>query len=291
MALRLQKTEPEGAAEHMRHENQSNIAARRWMRLIYVACVAAAFITAVIFVRRTWQISAERKAGVETYDEMSRYVQTASPGPRTASARPAASSGADASLPPKERVEFPTVDFEALREKNEQVVGWITCENTVVNYPIVQGADNDYYVDHMIDGAVNASGCIFLDCRNERDFSDSHSVIYGHHMQNGTMFALLEEFRSQEFYESHPRFLLVTPEKNFVVRIFAGYVAAIDEDAWDVDFNSRESFERWIGECMGKSCLTTDIIPTADDRVLTMSTCSNEFQDARFVLLGILDEY
>jgi len=81
-----------------------------------------------------------------------------------------------------------TVDFAALQAINPDIVGWLTIDGTNIDYPIARHSDNDYYLHHLFTGEWNSSGCLFMDCRNEPDFSDRHTIIYGHHMDNGTMF-------------------------------------------------------------------------------------------------------
>ena len=184
--------------------------------------------------------------------------------------------------------EWPVVDFVSLQEANPDIVGWIYIEGTDINYPVVQGEDNQYYLKHLFNGEWNSSGCIFLDSRNSADFSDRHSIIYGHHMKNGTMFSGLDHYKKQEFYEAHPTALLMTPDTNFGVEFFAGYVASVREEAWKLSFLSDSEFEDWLAEVRERSCFDSDIEPAVTDRILTLSTCSYEFDNARFVLLGRL---
>mgnify|MGYP000782800669 FL=1 len=98
---------------------------------------------------------------------------------------------------------WPEVDFSVLREINPDIVAWIYIEGTKINYPIVQGGDNSYYLKHLFSGEWNGSGCIFLDFRNDVSFADRHSIIYGHHMKNGTMFTDIDKYKKQEFFDEH----------------------------------------------------------------------------------------
>lgn len=185
---------------------------------------------------------------------------------------------------------FPEVDFQALQEVNSEVVGWIYGEGTAVNYPVAGGDDNEYYLNHLFGGERNMEGCIFLDHRNSRGFSDPNSILYGHHLRNGSMFASLTEYEDQEYYERHPEFLLMTPEADYRVEVFAAYAAAVEDDAWRVDFETEEEALDWAEERIGKSSIRTGISPEKGDRILTLSTCCYEFEDARFVVFGILRE-
>ncbi len=187
-------------------------------------------------------------------------------------------------------VNWPAVDFAALAEINPDIVAWIYIEGTEINYPVVQGSDNQYYLKHLFNGKWNSSGCIFLDSRNTPDFSDRHSIIYGHHMKNGTMFSGLTEYKKQEFYDAHPVTLLMTPDQNFRVEIFAGYVASVKDNAWEIAMESDAEFENWLTETKERSCFESEIAPAATDHVITLSTCSYEFDNARFVLIGRVTE-
>ena len=186
--------------------------------------------------------------------------------------------------------QWTTVDFAALSEINPDIVGWIYIEDTEINYPVVQGSDNQYYLKHLFSGEYNSSGCIFLDSRVAEDFSDRHSILYGHHMKNGTMFSGLDQYKVQEHYDSHPTALLMTPTGNYEVTFFAGYVASVADTAWNVGFGSDAEFEAWLESARERSCFESDIPVAVTDGILTLSTCSYEFDNARFVLLGVLQK-
>ena len=184
--------------------------------------------------------------------------------------------------------EWPVIDFASLQEINPDIVGWIYIEGTEINYPVVQGRDNQYYLKHLFSGEWNGAGCIFLDSRNRLDFSDRHSIIYGHHMKNGAMFSGLTEYKKQGYYNEHPIALLLTPDKNYEIEIVGGYVASVQDKAWEVVFPSDPDFTEWLDKARERSCFTSEIVPAVTDQILTFSTCSYEFNNARFVLLGVL---
>lgn len=135
---------------------------------------------------KIWVIRSEYHAGEAAYEDISHMIslpqKTAEPQPPVIN-KPA---GAE-TLPDEDDTIWPEVDFSVLREINPDIVAWIYIEGTKINYPIVQGGDNSYYLKHLFSGEWNGSGCIFLDFRNDTSFADRHSIIYGHHMKNGTM--------------------------------------------------------------------------------------------------------
>lgn len=231
-----------------------------------------------------YKIFHEYEEGQSVYEDLSGYVEyPAAPEPPDVPAVTQSQSGEI-----EELVAWPQVDFDALKGINSDIVGWIYLEGSEINYPIAQSEDNSYYLKHLFDKSSNSSGCIFLDCRNGSDFTDRHSILYGHHMKNGTMFSGLDSYKSQEYYDSHPQILLLTPEQNYVIEIFAGYVANVQDDAWQIEFMSDADFEDWLNRAIERSCFTSNMTPAATDRIITLSTCSYEFSNARFVLLGVI---
>lgn len=185
--------------------------------------------------------------------------------------------------------DWPQVDFEELAQINPDIVGWIFLEGTNINYPVVQGQDNDYYLDRLFDGTRNDSGCVFMDAGCKKDFSGRNSVLYGHHMKDKSMFAILPSYKSQTFYEEHPEMLLVTPDAYYRVRFFSGYVADTFANAWGLHFQD-DSFGKWLEELRGRSCFATEDSPGVEDRIITLSTCTYEFTSAKFVLHGYISE-
>ena len=227
-----------------------------------------------------YKIISEYESGERTYDDLEIYVST-----------PSITSTPQNSSESEKKTEnaWPEVDFEGLAAINPDIVGWIYSEDTPINYPIVQGTDNSYYLKHLYTGEYNGAGSIFLDNRNSSDFSDRHTIVYGHHMQNGSMFSSLTGYKQQEYYEAHPILYLMTPEKNYEIKVFAGYVASVKDDAWQLNFDTEESFQAWIGRAIEKSTFSRNITPAVTDRIITLSTCSYEFDNARYVLVGILN--
>lgn len=185
-------------------------------------------------------------------------------------------------------VEFPEVDFDNLKEINEEIVAWFVNEGTTINYPVAHTDNNDFYLEHMYDKKGNGSGCIFLDCDDEPDFSTRNNILYGHNMKNGTMFNSLMGYKSQEYYQEHPTMLLMTPKQNYVVEIFSAYVTDVEGNGWMTEFDSDEDFHDWEHSCLDRSEIETDVKLSDEDIVLTLSTCTYEFYDARFLVQGVL---
>ncbi len=180
-------------------------------------------------------------------------------------------------------------DFGALGKINKDIIGWLYLPDTKLNYPVVKGTDNDYYLTHMFDDTKNSSGSIFVDYESDGNFDLYNTVIYGHHMKNGSMFAVLSKYRSQEWYEEHPVLWLVTPEKTLKLYVYSAYTADVSQDAWKMRFDSRDEYKTWLLKTKDLSEISTDISPDKDDSVITLSTCSYEFDNARFVVHATID--
>lgn len=186
--------------------------------------------------------------------------------------------------------DLPEINFKALQEVNPDVIGWIYSPDTTINYPVVQGDDNAYYLKHLADGTENRNGCPFLDVQNRPDFTDDNSIIYGHHMQNGTMFACVSWYEDQSYYDEHPVMYLMTPEAAYRIELFSGYITTMDSSAYMQNFGSIRDQTNWLKEVSSRSDFKANLEISAYDRVITLSTCAYRFENARYVLHGKLVE-
>ena len=177
------------------------------------------------------------------------------------------------------------VNFTQLKEQNNEVIGWIFSPDTVINYPVAQAKDNDYYLYNFIDGTYTGTGTPFLDCVCPGDFSGKNSIIYGHHMNDGSMFASLSNYRKEGYYAEHPALYLNTPSQNYKLEVIAGYVTDPDSEAYSFSFPDDESFLQYLSRARSQSDFQTDVEVTAEDRIVTLSTCTYEYYDARYVVL------
>lgn len=181
-----------------------------------------------------------------------------------------------------------SVNFDYLTETNPDIIGWLYSEDTPINLPVVQSKDNDYYLYRMIDGNWNSSGTLFADCRNARDFTDNNTVIYGHNMKNKEMFGTLANYKEQEYYEEHPVMWLLTPKGDYRIELVAGFVTSTTSKVYTHPLTGDDAYAM-AQETMEKSTFSADIQLTRGDRFLCLSTCSYEFDNARYVLVGRLN--
>ena len=149
-----------------------------------------------------------------------RYDQIAEEAVRTAEPAPQQTPGPDATAAPVSEVPI-TVDFDVLRAQNPDVVGWLYCADTPVNYPIVQGSDNDFYLDHAFDGSEDAGGTLFFDCRNRLSPLDRNLLLYGHRMKDDSMFGSVIGYTEQDYLEAHPVLYLITEAQSYRVEVYA----------------------------------------------------------------------
>lgn len=179
------------------------------------------------------------------------------------------------------------VDFKSLKEKNSDIIAWIYSEGTPINYPIVQSKDNDYYLRRLIDGSYNQIGTIFLDCNNSSNFNDFNSIIYGHNMKNDSMFGTLLNYKNQEYYENHKEMFLITENKKYKIELFAGFLSSSESDIYMFPKTTRTN-EKLVSTAIKSSTFKSDVNVAKEDKIITFSTCSYEFEDARYILLGVL---
>lgn len=184
------------------------------------------------------------------------------------------------------------VDFDALQKENEDVIGWIYCEDTVIDYPVLRGEDNDYYLHHTYDGKKSISGSIFVDTNNRPGFVDSNTVIYGHHMKNKSMFATISNWAKQDYYEEHPVMWLLTPERDYKIVVFSEYTTSAYSDTYMMYQAPCPEMDEYLKKAAEKSNFKSDAQSEEqldkNARYVLLSTCAYVFDNARDVLHGKL---
>lgn len=180
------------------------------------------------------------------------------------------------------------VDFDALHRVNTDVIGWIYCEGTIINYPVLQGVDNDQYLRHLYDGTYLRSGSIFMESKNSRDLTDMNTIIYGHNMGNDIMFGTLDSWAEQAFYEEHPYIWLLTPDQDYKIDILSTYTTSAYSDTYTVFFDPGPDFDAYLSDKLAKSEIVPHSQPEDGAQYVTLSTCSYLFSNARFVVHGKL---
>lgn len=180
------------------------------------------------------------------------------------------------------------VDFEALQQENPDITGWIYCEDTVINYPVLHGADNDMYLRHLYDGQYSINGSIFVEAENARNFTDYNTIIYGHGMMDGSMFGSLESWKEQDYYEAHPVFWLLTPQQDYRIDIMGAYTTSAYSDTYMIFEQDGPALDAYFENVLPQSEIAAKAAPEAGSRYVLLTTCAYTFTDARFVVHGKL---
>ena len=182
------------------------------------------------------------------------------------------------------------VDLSALREVNPDVVAWIVIPDTVLSYPVVQGGDNSYYLNRTWTRERSAVGAIFMECKCAPDFSGFNTIVYGHRMNNESMFGVLKGYENADFWQEHPTVYLVTDGGVSTYDVFAAHEVGIREIVYRLDVEENGWQQEFIDFCSERSVLDTGIVPTPEDKVLTLSTCTGRGHATRWVVQAVLRE-
>lgn len=222
-------------------------------------------------VYKIYSIQKEYKEGTSTYSDLvNEYVDE---------------NGQSNNNNTEQESELPVkINFDNLLKENGDVIGWIHNEGTVIDYPVVQGKDNTYYLHHLLNGKYNSSGTPFLDKNMSSDFSDKNSIIYAHHMKNGSMFSSITEYKTIDYYNSHKYMYLLTPKDNYRLEVFSAYITPADSDTYMRGFKENQEFADYIKYISSQSLIKTDVKITIKDKIISLSTCSYEYENARFIV-------
>ncbi|MCI8518824.1 MAG: class B sortase [Clostridia bacterium] len=183
------------------------------------------------------------------------------------------------------------IDFNKLKEKNKDVVGWLKVNNTNVDYPVVQSNDNSYYINHNFNGESNLAGWIFADYRIEQDGKDKNYVIYGHNMKDGSMFGSLKKILTKEWY-NNPENLNITyktENETHTYKVFSIYEIPVESYYTNMGFKTDEEYQKFLNTLKERSKKDFGINLNASDKILTLSTCASNSNN-RVVLHAVLED-
>ncbi len=259
----------------------------KWIRRGAILVVLGIFLFSVGSVIR---ILSQYEAGSRVYDDAAQKY-TANTGQGTGSgAEKIQTENREGADEPGHTAELApiSVDFQGLQEVNSDVAGWIYCEDSPINYPVVQGKDNDYYLRHNYDGSYNISGSVFIDVANKRNFGDSNTILYAHNMNDGSMFAGLEKWAEQEYYDEHPVMWLLTPEQDYKIILFSGYTTPAVSDTYTIFDGPCQDLDTYLTKSWEKSDFSAEAELDGKERYILLSTCAYVFDNARYVVHGKL---
>ena len=167
------------------------------------------------------------------------------------------------------------VDFQKLKEQNSDTVGYLKVNNTNVEYVVVKGNDNEFYLNHNFNKEYNVGGWIFADYKNNFDGTDKNIVIYGHNMQDGSMFASLKEILTGEWQNNtNKQIKLVTEQGTITYQIFSSYTIEAEDYYITTHFQNDEAFKNFINTVSNRTYYNYNVDVNETDNVLTLSTCT-----------------
>ncbi|MFT9077787.1 class B sortase [Ethanoligenens sp.] len=211
------------------------------------------------------------------------YVQTSHTVP--AAAKPATSqSSISAMSAPSAPLPSKKADILSAQQKNSDVIGWLTVPGTDLDMPIVHTADNSYYLTHNLEKQTYKKGQPFLDYRNDPENLGHNSIIYGHNMGDGQLFGELKQFKDLNFLNQHPVLYFGTADTDRYWKIFAVYTTDVNFYYINTDFPTDNDFSNLVDRMRAQSLFNTNVDVAPTDKILTLSTCTYEFTDARFVI-------
>lgn len=174
-------------------------------------------------------------------------------------------------------------DFGYLQGLNGDVIAWIQIPGTRINYPIVRGSDNEFYLTHTFAGEENTSGAIFMDAAITDEFDDKNPIIYGHNLKSGYMFSRLNRYARRGFWDANRFIYITTPEGLSIYQVFSAYQAAADADIYYFGFGSDDIFQEYLDRIASYSIYDAGISVNKEDSIITLSTCANDTTQ-RFVV-------
>lgn len=193
------------------------------------------------------------------------------------------------------RSDFPDmeVDYAGLRSKNRDYIGWLYVGSADISYPVVQGADNDYYLHNTFEGQPNFAGCIFMDCLDKADLTMYNTFIYGHAMKNGSMFGNLRKLRKDpSLVKNDPYIYMFMKDGIYRYQIYSYYIDEKDSTMYYSPEDSK-AYRQYFRTALDKSMAECEAKPSEEEPSITLVTCSGSgSQKQRFFVHGIFrDRY
>lgn len=169
------------------------------------------------------------------------------------------------------------IDFNKLKDQNNETVAWIKVNNTNIEYSVVKGTNNSFYLNHSFDKSNNSAGWIFADYRNKFDNTDKNIVIYGHNMRDNSMFGSLKNILNSDWYdnEENTNITLYTENEKCIYKVFSIYKIESEDYYIKTEFSDDNNFEQFVNTIKKRSIKEFNTDVSKDDNILTLSTCAN----------------
>lgn len=255
-------------------------------RFFYLLVLMAFVVSATALVVR----SAELRRGDAFYEQAEETVEQASPSsagrsPATPAAQPVAPQEQEAGPTAPEKPEL-SMRLAQFAEEYPDAALWLQLPDTPLDYPVMLGTDNQFYLDHLPDKTRNALGSLFLDYRTGED--SIHLIVYGHNGAGGKMFGLLKEYASQDYFLEHRTLTAATADCVYTCPIFSVRRVEADSGAYRLEFEDNESLKRYIEQAAAESIYPTDVDLEDAAGLLTLSTCSGWRRSQRLIVQALL---
>lgn len=234
--------------------------------------------------------------GAMTEEEIHEFLDGVKKDGAEASGAEESPESPEASEPEEEQTEEIPIDFEELWEMNPDVYAWIRIPGTEIDYPILQHeSDDSYYLNYNIDGSYGRPGCIYTEKKfNNKEFTDNNTVIYGHNMKNGTMFAQLHKFEDREFFDENREVIIYMPDRVLHYKIFAAHTYDDRHLCYSFDFTDKEVYGDYLESVFAirdmSANIDTEMTVTEENRIITLSTCVYKQSDKRYLVQAVLLE-
>ena len=169
------------------------------------------------------------------------------------------------------------IDFNKLKDQNNETAAWIKVNNTNIEYPVVKESNNSFYLNHSFDKSNNSAGWIFADYRNKFDNTDKNIVIYGHNMKDNSMFGSLKNILNSDWYdnEENTNITLYTENEKCIYKVFSIYKIESEDYYIKTEFSDDNNFEQFVNTIKKRSIKEFNTDVSKDDNILTLSTCAN----------------
>ena len=250
---------------------------------VVMALLAGVFLFAAYHV---YSIKHNYDVAVNEYKDLDKSVKISD---ESTAAKSADGSGTDAAEE-STNVYFPSVDidFDTLKAKNGDLIGWIYIPALDISYPVMQGKDNEHYLHYTYDGTKNSSGSIFMDYQSSRNMTDMNTFIYGHNMKNGSMFGKLKKFNQDKtLCDSDPYIYYFRENRSYRYRIFAYYITKVGSKTYN-NMGTSEEYDAYMKYVGSVNQYKTNVENKDRAQILTLSTCSGLHTDNRMIVQGIL---
>lgn len=178
-------------------------------------------------------------------------------------------------------------NLSKLKASNSDLLGWIYISDTLIDYPVLQSKDNSFYLNHSFEKKESFTGSIYMDFRNN-SFKDQNTIIYGHSLNDGSMFSDLKKFKDETYALKNNNITIVTLDKVLIYEVFAVCEVDADYDYRTPNYNETKDFENFINRVSQKSVIKYKLSPKTSDKILTLSTCNSNIGSTRLSIHAVL---